>query len=118
MNIDYDLWLVTNLYAAGVRAFADYGATFIASPDIGAFARVVPIIVLFWATVRQFRRGKVLRGLSLIATLVYFLYNRVAVFNDKPLVLAELLGNAGLILLALTLILPQRRDHKEDDCGS
>lgn len=108
MQVDGYISAFFALLALAVRWLLSGGGHVVASPDWGLIWRFAPIVVLPFAAWRSLRRGAPLLGIALIAIEVYFIYNRLTVFSSKPLVLAELLGNLGLMLLGLLFITPQK----------
>ena len=107
MDLEVFLWLLTSLIAAFLRGFQTIGAYALASPELGTLVRMLPVLVIPFAAWRQFRRCRAQYGLSLLLIEVYFIFNRLTVFALKPLSLAELLGNIGLIWLGVLLLRPQ-----------
>lgn len=101
----------TELIYAALREFQSLMATPLANPQIGSFVRILPILALPFGAMRALSArawtSKVL-GMALIFIELYFIYNRLTVFAIKPLVVGELIGNAGLMMLGVLLLLPQR----------
>ena len=107
MDLETFLWLLTSLIAAFLRGFQTIGATPLASPELGTLVRMLPVLVIPFSAWRQFRRGRPSYGLALLMIELYFIFNRLTVFALKPLGLAELVGNVGLIWLGVLLLRPQ-----------
>lgn len=117
MTVDLDvfLWLLTSLVAAFLRGFQTIGATTVANPDLGTLVRMLPVLVIPFSALRQFQRRRPSYGLALLMIETYFIFNRLTVFALKPLSLAELVGNIGLIWLGVLLLRPQKPDKESHD---
>ena len=108
MDIEWFLWVVTNLVAAFMRGFQTLGALPIANPEIGTVVRMLPVLVLPFAAWRQLRRRRIPYALSLGLIELYFIFNRLTVFALKPLSLAELIGNLGEVWLGVLMLRPRK----------
>ncbi|MGY2892736.1 hypothetical protein [Deinococcus sp. UYEF24] len=104
-------WYLVNLLAALVRAFVIWGSPLVADNDAATAIRMVPVIFLAFAAIRQVQRWRLVRASGLILMDLYFLFNRLTVFAVKPMTLAELLGNLGMLVVAFALLMPGRPDR-------
>jgi len=95
---------LVNLLAALVRGFVAWGSPLVADNDAATTIRLVPVIFLACAAFRQVQRWRLVRALGLILMDLYFLFNRLTVFSVKPMSLGELLGNIGMVVVALALL--------------
>jgi len=102
---------LVNLLAALVRGFVAWGSPLVAGNDAATAIRMTPVIFLACAAFRQVQRWRLVRASGLVLMDLYFLFNRLTVFAVKPMTLAELLGNLGMVVVALALLLPGRPDR-------
>ena len=109
---DLYLWEFASLLAALLRQFVAIGGMVVASADIGAAVRFLPLLILVAAAIRQFAACRPWLGLTLVLVDLYFLYNRLSVFIGKPLVLGEVVGMIGLSGLGVWLLLLPRKERK------
>ncbi len=110
--LDTAAWLVVNMLAAAVRWVIETGSFIVTDKDYATLLRLTPVWMLAASVYRLMVRRRWIEALSIFALDYYFLYNRLTVFSSRPLVLAEMIGNLGLIALAISLMLPQRIDRK------
>ncbi len=108
MHLEIILTVLADLLGLSVRWFITTMAREVASPDVATLWRMAPILILPFAAGRAFTRCRFVLALALVFVELYFLFNRLTIFSLKPLSLAELLGNVGLITLAFLLLLPKR----------
>ena len=109
MSIESVLTILTELIAYLLREGVALLGTVVATSDVAAVWRFAPIVALPFAVMRSFWRGAFGLGVALLGMEIYFVYNRLTVFANKPLSLAELLGNLSELLLALILLIRKER---------
>ena len=112
-EVNHLVWMLVNILAAGVRWFIQTGAIPVTDKDYATLLRLTPVVLLAGSVYRLLRRRRWVEALFIACMDLYFLYNRMTVFSARPLVLAEMIGNLGLIGLSISLSLPQRIDKKK-----
>ena len=113
--LDMAAWLAVNALAAVLRWFIATGGMVVTDKDFATLLRITPVVMLAGSVYRLLVRRRWAEAACIAAIDFYFLYNRLTVFSSRPLVLAEMIGNLGLIGLALSLMLPQRIDRKKEN---
>ena len=104
------IWLIVNSMDAMLRGFIEYGSITLADGALATQLRLLPVFLFVASVARLFFRRRYLLAACVLAADLYFVYNRLTVFAVRPLNVAELVGNIGLIGLAILLTLPQKID--------
>jgi hypothetical protein len=110
--LDTLAWLVVNVLAAALRWIIETGSWVVTDKDFATLLRLTPVWMLAGSAYRLLIRRRWYEFVAIVAIDYYFLFNRLTVFSSRPLVLAEMIGNLGLIALSISLMLPQRIDKK------
>ena len=100
--------VTVQLGALLVREFIAAMGYHVAPAALGTLVRMLPLMVLPFAAARSLWRGAFWLALALICMELFFVYNRLTGFANKPLTVAELIGNGGELLLGLILLTRRR----------
>ena len=96
------------LFAFVLRQGVEWLAGEVFSADVAIIVRMACIIPLLFGAVRAWKRGYYALAIPLFLIELYFLYNRLTIFADKPMAWAELIGNVGLLWLGVLFLVPFR----------